>query len=90
MSGGLRGKLVLVGAGKMGGALLEGWIRSGVDPGKIVIIDPAPPDEIRQTLSRHRIRHNPDIASISDAEVILLAVKPQHAKLPCKWVTISW
>jgi pyrroline-5-carboxylate reductase len=77
MSGGLSGKLVLVGAGKLGGALLEGWIRSGVGPEKIVVIDPAPPDEIRQILSRHRIRHNPDLESISDAEVVLLAVKPQ-------------
>ncbi len=26
------GRLILVGAGKMGGALLEGWLRSGLDP----------------------------------------------------------
>ena len=26
------GPLVLVGAGKMGGALLEGWLRLGLDP----------------------------------------------------------
>ena len=29
------GLLVLVGAGKMGGALLEGWLRLGLDPRKL-------------------------------------------------------
>ncbi len=28
----LAGPLVLVGAGKMGGALLEGWLRQGLEP----------------------------------------------------------
>ena len=32
----ISGTLVLLGAGKMGGALLEGWLRSGVDPARIV------------------------------------------------------
>src|SRR6266545_4662721 len=77
MSKALRGTLVLVGAGKMGGALLEGWLGSGVDPRKIAALDPSPPDEVRQTLARHKVRHNPDLKSIQDAQVILIAVKPQ-------------
>ena len=32
----LTGTLVLVGAGKMGGAMLEGWLKSGADPTRIV------------------------------------------------------
>jgi len=31
----LAGPLLLVGAGKMGGALLEGWLRQGLDPASI-------------------------------------------------------
>src|SRR6185503_7080487 len=77
MSKRLRGTLVLLGAGKMGGALLEGWLGSGVDPRKIAALDPSPPDEVRQTLARHTVRHNPDLKSIGDVEVILVAVKPQ-------------
>lgn len=73
----LKGMLVLVGAGKMGGALLEGWLRSGVDPAKIVAFDPSPPEEVREIIARHRVRHNPGLASIGNAEVILIAVKPQ-------------
>ncbi|HBA42538.1 MAG TPA: pyrroline-5-carboxylate reductase, partial [Alphaproteobacteria bacterium] len=36
------GTLVLVGAGKMGAALLNGWIADGLAPEKIAIFDPAP------------------------------------------------
>ena len=73
----LRGTLVLVGAGKMGGALLEGWLGSGIDAGQIVAFDPAPPDEVKETLTRRRITHNPDVATIRNAQVVLVAVKPQ-------------
>jgi pyrroline-5-carboxylate reductase len=73
----LKGTLVLVGAGKMGGAMLEGWLKAGAEPGKIVALDPAPPTEVLALLGKHGIRHNPDIASVKDAEVVLVAVKPQ-------------
>ena len=43
----LAGTLVLVGAGKMGGALLEGWIAGGAEPGRIVALDPSPPAEMK-------------------------------------------
>jgi pyrroline-5-carboxylate reductase len=75
----LNGTLVLVGAGKMGGAMLEGWLKAGADPKKIVALDPGPPPEILELLQRHGIRHNPPIDSITDAEVVLTAVKPQVA-----------
>jgi hypothetical protein len=31
------GPLVLVGAGKMGSALIDGWLRFGLDAGKLVL-----------------------------------------------------
>ena len=34
--------LVLVGAGKMGGAMLEGWLALGLAPKKVVVIEPQP------------------------------------------------
>lgn len=77
MSINLKGTLVLAGAGKMGSAMLEGWLKAGADPQKIVAIDPMPPKEVVELLSLHNIRHNPPIASITDAEVIVVAVKPQ-------------
>jgi pyrroline-5-carboxylate reductase len=71
------GTLVLVGAGKMGGALLEGWIGLGVDPARIVVMEPRPAAAI-DALSAHGLRINPDAASIYP-DTIVLAVKPQIA-----------
>jgi pyrroline-5-carboxylate reductase len=34
--------LVLAGAGKMGGAMLAGWLDAGLDPLATTIIDPVP------------------------------------------------
>jgi pyrroline-5-carboxylate reductase len=73
----LNGTLVLAGCGKMGGAMLEGWLKAGTDPKKIIAIDPKPPIEVMDVLIQHRIRHNPDISTVKDAEVIVVAVKPQ-------------
>lgn len=73
----LTGTLVLVGAGKMGGALLEGWLKGGADPRRIASFDPAPPAEMMALIARHGIRLNPDAKTIGDAEVIVVAVKPQ-------------
>ena len=67
----LTGTLVLVGAGKMGGAMLEGWLRGGATPAKIAAFDPAPPAEVRDLIERHGIRLNPQAATITDAEVIV-------------------
>jgi pyrroline-5-carboxylate reductase len=73
----LNGSLVLIGAGKMGGAMLEGWLKAGVSPKQIVVLDPKPPQEVVELLVRSGVRHNPSPADIVDAEVILVAVKPQ-------------
>src|SRR5262245_21561907 len=73
----LKGTLVLVGAGKMGGAMLEGWLKSGIRPEQVVALDPAPPPETLALLQKHRVRHNPAVVTVKDAEVILIAIKPQ-------------
>ena len=73
----LTGTLVLVGAGKMGGAMLEGWLKGGADPRKVIALDPSPPPEMKAMLESHGVRLNPPVSSISDAEVVVVAVKPQ-------------
>lgn len=72
------GTLILVGAGKMGGAMLEGWLALGLDPKKIAILEPKPAPEIA-ALAARGVRVNPAPASITDAGVIVIAVKPQDA-----------
>lgn len=68
--------LVLVGAGNMGGAMLSGWIKGGVRPENVTVIDPNPSDSIKSLLDSRGIRHvvtPPDIK----AKILVLAVKPQ-------------
>jgi pyrroline-5-carboxylate reductase len=72
------GTLVLVGAGKMGGAMLEGWLALGLDPARVAVLEPKPAPEIA-ALQDRGVRVNPAPASITDAAVIILAVKPQVA-----------
>lgn len=67
--------LVLVGCGKMGGALLEGWLRLGMPPGSVRAIDPAPPREMAEFLARHGVSR--DATPRGPAEIVLVAVKPQ-------------
>ena len=70
------GTLVLVGAGKMGGAMLDGWLALGLDPNKIAIREPQPAPDIA-ALAARGVRINP--ASVDDASVIVIAIKPQDA-----------
>jgi len=71
------GTLALVGAGKMGGAMLEGWIGLGVDPARIAVIEPHPAASIG-ALSARGLRLNPDASSLCP-DAVVIAVKPQIA-----------
>jgi pyrroline-5-carboxylate reductase len=72
------GLLALVGAGKMGGAMLEGWLGLGLDPHNVAVIEPQPSDEI-VALSRRGIALNPPAGAIGNIATVVLAVKPQVA-----------
>lgn len=74
----LPGPLVLVGAGKMGGALLDGWLRFGIDPARVVVVEPKPSPQI-SGLAGRGLRLNPGARAIADAAAIVVAVKPQIA-----------
>ena len=72
------GRLLLVGAGKMGSALLEGWLRLGLDAGKVAVLEPQPSSAIAGLAGRG-LSLNPDLRSLGTVDVIVLAVKPQIA-----------
>jgi pyrroline-5-carboxylate reductase len=74
----LDGALVLLGAGNMGGAMLQGWLNRAIPPARIVVLDPAPPAAITRTISEHGIALNPDLDRVERVEVLVLAVKPQN------------
>ncbi|OYX13933.1 MAG: pyrroline-5-carboxylate reductase [Rhizobiales bacterium 32-66-8] len=75
----LNGPVVLVGAGKMGGAILHGWLRGGLDPARVVALDPNIPDEFAADLTARGALVNPALDSIPTPSILLLAVKPQVA-----------
>jgi pyrroline-5-carboxylate reductase len=75
---GFSGLLVLVGAGKMGGALLEGWLRLGLDPQRVVVLEPAPSAELT-ALAGRGLRLNPDLPALRDVTAVVIALKPQAA-----------
>lgn len=70
------GTIVLAGAGKMGGAMLTGWIAGGLEPKRAVVIDPYVSDEIK-ALAAKGVRLNPDVKDIGAVAALVLAVKPQ-------------
>ena len=72
------GLLVLLGAGKMGGALLEGWLRLGLDPKNVAVIEPALTPQIAE-LTQRGVQINPPLQALKNAAAIVLAVKPQVA-----------
>jgi len=69
--------VVLVGAGKMGGALLEGWLGLGVDPTGVTVIEPQPSPQIA-ALAARGLHLNPAAPS-TQADAVVIAVKPQIA-----------
>jgi pyrroline-5-carboxylate reductase len=72
------GHLVLVGAGKMGSALLEGWLRFGLDPKHVAVLEPQPSPQI-STLESRGLRLNPQLRALTDVAAVVVAVKPQTA-----------
>src|ERR1700722_6200854 len=68
--------LVLAGAGKMGGAMLSGWLARGLDAHSVSVIEPHPSDDIR-ALAAKGIRLNPSPKEIGAAATLVVALKPQ-------------
>lgn len=71
--------LVLVGAGKMGGAMLAGWLDVGLDPDGVVIIDPKPSAETVAFARERGLRLETAPPAGLEAAVLVVAVKPQLA-----------
>jgi pyrroline-5-carboxylate reductase len=72
----LQGTIVLAGAGKMGGAMLSGWLARGLDANRVVVIEPYPSDEI-SALTAKGVRLNPPSSNTSAVAALVIALKPQ-------------
>ena len=73
----LPASLVLVGAGKMGGAMLQGWLALGLEAGRIAVLDPYASPELTALCAGAGVRLNPPSAVMKAPDVLVLAVKPQ-------------
>ncbi len=73
-------RLALVGAGKMGGALLKGWLDGGLDKRAVLVVDPAPPPDSVAFLAGCGVAAQSAPPSGITAKVIVVAVKPQIIK----------
>jgi pyrroline-5-carboxylate reductase len=68
--------IVLAGAGKMGGAMLSGWLAQGLDARRVVVIEPYPSDEISALVTKG-VGLNPSPADIGAVATLVIALKPQ-------------
>ena len=66
-----RNGLVLLGCGKMGSAMLAGWLKRGLPPQSVWVIDPKPSDWLQST----GVTINGDLPE--QPAIVLVAVKPQ-------------
>lgn len=70
-------RLLLVGAGKMGSAMLKGWFRAGLNPNGVYVQDPTIAPEMVQYFQHNNIAYGDAAPAIFNPQVIILAVKPQ-------------
>jgi pyrroline-5-carboxylate reductase len=73
----LKGIVMLAGAGKMGGSLLEGWLKAGLPASQVAIRDPSPLPEMVSLLAANKIPLNQNPPG--EVAALILAVKPQVA-----------
>src|SRR5260370_6614730 len=73
----LNGPIVLAGAGKMGGAMLAGWLARGLDARQVAVLEPKPSREI-SALAAKGIRLNPSPKDVGAVATPLVAPEPQR------------
>ena len=70
--------LAILGCGKMGGALLDGWLARGMPGEAIRVVEPSPSDALAATARERGIAVVPDASGIAQApKAVLVAIKPQ-------------
>jgi pyrroline-5-carboxylate reductase len=70
------GTILLAGAGKMGGAMLTGWLNAGVALSRIAVIEPHLSEDLRK-LAALDFRINPTTDEAGPLAALVVAVKPQ-------------
>ena len=69
-----RDTILLVGAGRMGGSMLEGWLAEGVAGGRSAVSDPQPSEALSALCRAHGVALNPP--AVHPVDTLVLAIKP--------------
>ena len=70
------GPVMLVGAGKMGIALAQGWLDAGLPPTNLILVDPNPGEAARELADDFGLTIHGEAVGLQP-NVLVLAVKPQ-------------
>lgn len=73
----LPASLVLVGAGKMGGAMLRGWLALGMAGEAITAVDPFPAQDMQALSDVHGVRLARTAQGVRAPQALVIAIKPQ-------------
>lgn len=73
----LDGPLLLVGCGKMGGAMLAGWLAAGLNPADVLIQEPNPSPDLANFCAEKGVSLAATQSLARAPAVIIMAVKPQ-------------
>ena len=71
----MRDTILLVGAGRMGGSMLEGWLAEGVAGDRIAVSDPQPSEALSALCRARGVALNPP--TVRPVDTLVLAIKPQ-------------
>jgi pyrroline-5-carboxylate reductase len=69
--------ILVLGAGHMGGALIEGWLATGAFAASQLIISDPQAGEAARAAVAEGARLNPPLAALAEAPLVVLAVRPQ-------------
>jgi pyrroline-5-carboxylate reductase len=79
--------LVLAGAGKMGEALLSGWLAGGLRPEHVTILEPNPSPAILTLVGERGLALNPPPETRKAPDALFLAIKPQSLEAAAPGLT---
>ncbi|MEW5704621.1 MAG: pyrroline-5-carboxylate reductase [Pseudomonadota bacterium] len=72
------GPVLLVGCGRMGGAMLDGWLAQGAAPERIVVVEPNPAGAFHHRAGLRRVVSVQAIEAAFRPAAVVFAVKPQE------------
>ncbi len=73
----ISGKIILVGAGKMGLALAHGWLKAGLNAKNLILVDPKPQQSTIELAKEYGAFLAPKLPENIEPKILVLAVKPQ-------------